>query len=65
MRALLRKITPAKLHLSEQLKRRVLRETGGHVLGGPFKGMRYTEVDPIGRTTGSGLLIGFSAAPIS
>jgi hypothetical protein len=43
-RTLLRKIIPANLHLAAQLQRKILREAAGRVIGGPFKGMRYTEL---------------------
>ena len=45
MRSLLRKITPAKLHLAPQLERKIVREAQGRVLSGPFKGMRYTDLN--------------------
>ena len=45
MRNLIRKIVPKKWHIAQQLERKVLQQSQGRVLAGPFRGMRLTQGD--------------------
>ena len=45
LRNLIRKIVPKKWHIAQQLERKVLQQSQGRVLAGPFRGMRLTQGD--------------------